>query len=180
MDIYRRRMLVPHRLMPYPEPVLTHFHKRNGSTIINFNQTDDVLYGTSAAFPSDTATDTDTDTDTDAASSSKSSSSFTVLAQNKNNQKGKGSNNRNNNDNNNGITTSNYAENEGPLGWEKMTCCIPRQNCWDRKSWISVKDTDVAIVNIYGLYTPLGNSNFHSEHYRHCSISVDGKDDICP
>ena len=31
IDTYPRRLLVPHRLIPYPEPILHHYHKRNGS-----------------------------------------------------------------------------------------------------------------------------------------------------
>ena len=29
LDMYKRRLVVPHRLMPYPEAVLLHFHKRD-------------------------------------------------------------------------------------------------------------------------------------------------------
>ena len=31
IDAYPRRMLVPHRLIPYPVPILEHYHKRNTS-----------------------------------------------------------------------------------------------------------------------------------------------------
>ena len=31
LEAYPRRLLVPHRLIPYPEPILQHYHKRNNS-----------------------------------------------------------------------------------------------------------------------------------------------------
>ena len=55
---------------------------------------------------------------------------------------------------------------------------MPRQNCGERKSWRSIKDTNVPIINYYGLYVPLGNVNFLDEQYRYCSL--DSHTDICP
>ena len=52
-----------------------------------------------------------------------------------------------------------------------LSCCMPRQNCGERKSWKNIKDTAVPIVNIYGLYVPLGNVNFLEEKYRYCTLS---------
>jgi len=50
------------------------------------------------------------------------------------------------------------------------SCCMKRQNCNDRKSWLSVKDSMVPIINYYGIITPLGNINFLDETYRTCSM----------
>ncbi len=49
-------------------------------------------------------------------------------------------------------------------------CCIPRQNCNNRDSWVSVADSSVKVLEFYGLYVPLGNSNFHLEKYRACQF----------
>ena len=62
--------------------------------------------------------------------------------------------------------------------WMKQSCCMPRQNCGERKSWRSIKDDNVPIINYYGLYVPLGNVNFLDEKYRFCSL--DSYTDICP
>ena len=51
------------------------------------------------------------------------------------------------------------------------SCCMKRQNCNDRKSWLSVKDSQVPVINYYGIITPLGNINFLDETYRTCSMS---------
>ncbi len=62
-----------------------------------------------------------------------------------------------------------------------MSCCLPRQNCWDRNDWLSVKETAVPVLNLFGLHTPLGNSNFHAELYRHCELRAEGgAGDVCP
>ena len=50
--------------------------------------------------------------------------------------------------------------------WHNMSCCLPRQNCRNRKGWTSVKSEKVPIVSAYGLLTPLGNTNFLDEVYR--------------
>lgn len=101
LKIYPRRFISPHRLMPYPEPVVTLRHERKLSKI---NQ----------------------------------------------------------------------------LDWLNMSCCMPRQNCKDRKTWISVSDTNVNIINIFGLQVPLGNMNFHEEKLRSCTLKNDGGNQICP
>ncbi len=110
LETYKRRLVVPHRLMPYPEAVMTHFHKR------------DVM----ERLPT---------------------------------QAVKG-----------------YR----PSDWSAMNCCIRRQNCWDRKEWIKVSNTTVPVVSVYGIITPLGNANFHSEEYRYCHLSVHGGLEVCP
>jgi hypothetical protein len=69
---------------------------------------------------------------------------------------------------------------ERPFDWKTMNCCIERQNCGDRKSWISVKNDSVPIVNVYGLWCPLGNSNFHEEKYRTCVLNKEGGWPYCP
>jgi hypothetical protein len=55
--------------------------------------------------------------------------------------------------------------------WMNESCCMPRQNCDDRDSWVSIKDPKVAVVNYYGLYVPLGNTNFLSETIRRCALT---------
>lgn len=58
-----------------------------------------------------------------------------------------------------------------PNAWMGQSCCIQRQNCMDRKTWVSLKDSKVPIINYYGLYIPLGNVNFLDEMYRSCDMS---------
>jgi hypothetical protein len=57
-----------------------------------------------------------------------------------------------------------------PNTWMKQSCCLPRQNCGERKSWKGVADPSVAVMNYYGLYVPLGNVNYLGEQYRACKI----------
>lgn len=112
IDKHKRRMLLPHRLMPYPEAILTHRHHR--------------LLSTSKIEPA------------------------------------RGSY----------IATGVHA-------WHNMSCCLRRQNCWDRKEWKSVADANISVVNIAGILTPLGNSNFHAEQYRGCTVYTQATE-ICP
>lgn len=72
------------------------------------------------------------------------------------------------------ITTS------SPFAWSDMNCCLERQNCGNRKSWLSVKDSRVPVLNIYGLYVPLGNANFFEETYRTCNLNEYGDWAYCP
>ena len=92
---YPRHVLVPHRLVPYPEEVLTEVHNRN-------------------------------------------------------------------------LSTSQIMD------WTDMNCCLPLQNCQERKSWILITNASVPIVNIFGLQVGLGNLNFHEESFRACHLTVDG------
>jgi hypothetical protein len=63
--------------------------------------------------------------------------------------------------------------------WMNQSCCMPRQNCVERKTWLPIKDTRVPIINYYGLYVPLGNVNFLDESFRACKLgSYVG--DFCP
>jgi hypothetical protein len=110
LEMYKRRLLVPHRLMPYPEPVLSMFHKRN----VNAKMASQAVKG------------------------------------------------------------------YGPEDWEKMNCCLRRQNCWDRNEWIKVSNSTVPVVSVHGIITPLGNSNFHAETYRYCQLRAEGGQNICP
>jgi len=64
------------------------------------------------------------------------------------------------------------ASNTGEYDWYDLSCCMPRQNCKGRKNWKPVADHSVPMVRIYGLEIPLGNSNFHSEEYRACVLSM--------
>ena len=91
---YPRRMIIPHRLIPYPSDVLKYRHKREPINLHN-----------------------------------------------------------------------------GPYDWMDMTCCMPRQNCRERKQWLHVSNVSVSSINVYGLEVPLGNNNFHAETYRACVLS---------
>lgn len=65
--------------------------------------------------------------------------------------------------------------------WMNQSCCMPRQNCNERKSWVSVKDESVGVINYYGLYVPLGNINFLDEKYRACKLmNYVGEKAYCP
>ena len=65
--------------------------------------------------------------------------------------------------------------------WAQQSCCMPRQNCQERKSWLPVTDTKVPFINYYGLYVPLGNVNFLAESYRYCSLTqYVGEQAFCP
>lgn len=63
--------------------------------------------------------------------------------------------------------------------WMNQSCCLPRQNCIERKEWKSIKHEAVPVINYYGLYVPLGNVNFLDEQYRYCSLT-DYVGDYCP
>ena len=54
--------------------------------------------------------------------------------------------------------------------WMTQSCCMPRQNCNERKDWKPIAHNDVHVINYYGLYVPLGNVNFLTETYRTCKI----------
>jgi hypothetical protein len=63
--------------------------------------------------------------------------------------------------------------------WEQeMSCCMERQNCKDRKTWVKIYDPKVAVLNYLGLYVPLGNVNFLDEKYRSCVMGP--YQEICP
>lgn len=63
--------------------------------------------------------------------------------------------------------------------WEgTMSCCLERQNCGDRKTWVKLRDSKVPVLNYYGLYIPLGNVNFLDEKYRSCKLGQ--YVDVCP
>ena len=55
--------------------------------------------------------------------------------------------------------------------WMNQSCCLQRQNCVERKTWLSIKDPGVPVINYYGLYVPLGNVNFLDEKYRSCKLT---------
>ena len=110
LELHRRRLVVPHRLMPYPEAVLLHFHKRDIFRDI----------------------------------------------------------------------PSQALKGFGPRDWEAMNCCLRRQNCWDRREWVKVKNDTVPVVSVYGILAPLGNANFHAETYRYCRLYREGGQHICP
>lgn len=66
--------------------------------------------------------------------------------------------------------------------WMGQSCCLPRQNCMERKSWKALRPgkntgkaqesmSAVPVINYYGLYVPLGNVNFLREEYRACTLT---------
>ena len=63
--------------------------------------------------------------------------------------------------------------------WMNASCCMPRQNCINRKTWIKVIDSSVPVMNIFNLLVPLGNTNFHIESYRSCEF-YSKRIRICP
>jgi hypothetical protein len=60
------------------------------------------------------------------------------------------------------------------------SCCLPRQNCKSRASWVPLRDPSVPLVNLFGLQVPLGNCNFLGEEYRACEMNLDRRLDYCP
>mmetsp|Transcript_8776 Transcript_8776/g.19256 ORF Transcript_8776/g.19256 Transcript_8776/m.19256 type:complete len:454 (-) Transcript_8776:395-1756(-) len=65
--------------------------------------------------------------------------------------------------------------------WALRRCCLPRQNCVDRKDWLPLKDPRVPVINFYGLLVPLGNVNFLQESFRSCSLgNYGGEQAYCP
>lgn len=60
--------------------------------------------------------------------------------------------------------------NQGRNAWMKQSCCMPRQNCVERKTWKSIKEKEVPVINYHGLHVPLGNVNFLDEKYRYCVL----------
>ena len=131
LDIYPRRMLLPHRLMPYSYKVLINIHNRTDILPLINNTPPDVT-------PDLTLPNTNIDLNT---------------------PKG---------------TDLKVPKNE----WMSQSCCIPRQNCIERDTWLSIKNKNIPIINYYGLFIPLGNSNFLREEYRGCILS-DYKHDYC-
>jgi hypothetical protein len=75
-----------------------------------------------------------------------------------------------------GITELEFQEDR----WMNISCCMPRQNCNERKSWISIKNHSVPVLNIYGLDVALGNANFHRELYRSCKLYTNQRLPYCP
>jgi hypothetical protein len=67
-----------------------------------------------------------------------------------------------------------------PMDWFDMQCCLPRQHCTERNDWRKVSNDSVSILKIFGLQVPLGNSNFHAETYRYCSLKNSTEQAPCP
>ena len=67
-----------------------------------------------------------------------------------------------------------------PMDWVDMNCCLPLQNCDERKTWVSIKNTSVYVINVFGLSVALGNINFHEEKFRACVLEKYGSSDsVC-
>ncbi len=58
------------------------------------------------------------------------------------------------------------------MEWTEMRCCLPRQTCTERTSWISVRNASVPLVRVFGLQLALGNINFHEEKLRACHLHI--------
>ncbi|RYH05962.1 hypothetical protein EON65_43465 [archaeon] len=68
-----------------------------------------------------------------------------------------------------------------PPSWEDLQCCIPRQHCTERHDWQHVSNASaVPILSLYGIPVPLGNSNFHAETYRYCTLATSTDLHVCP
>lgn len=83
----------------------------------------------------------------------------------------------------NEATSAGISHNESTyLEWMGHSCCAPRQFCQERKSWISIKNESVPILNVYGIQVALGNNNFHLESFRACKLLTvkDAKAHVCP
>jgi len=68
----------------------------------------------------------------------------------------------------------------GDNDWTGMNCCMPRQNCVTRSTWVNAKSMALSFLNIFGLQVALGNCNFHSELFRACTLYPKGGVEICP
>lgn len=69
---------------------------------------------------------------------------------------------------------------EGPYDWFDMQCCLRRQHCTDRHDWQKVSNESVPVLKVFGLQVPLGNSNFHAETYRYCTLRNSSHMQTCP
>lgn len=64
--------------------------------------------------------------------------------------------------------------------WEGLNCCMPRQNCVTRSTWVSPMDKALSFLQIFGLQVALGNCNFHAESFRACKLYPNGGIEVCP
>lgn len=71
------------------------------------------------------------------------------------------------------------VETIGTSTWMQQSCCLPRQNCQERKTWKPLAHESVPVINYYGLYVPLGNVNFLDESFRACKLTP-YINDYCP
>ena len=65
-------------------------------------------------------------------------------------------------------------------GWRNMSCCMDRQNCHTRADWVPLRNSRVPLLSLYGLITPLGNSNFLDEIYHTCTMTTTERLEFCP
>eukprot|EP01041_Mallomonas_annulata_P006623 gene6623-13418_t len=137
LKAYPMRLIVPHRLMPYPKLISSFL-----------NKTAIIISDSHPHHPSHPIPTTPTSTSTT----------------------------KNTNIN----TNMNTNTNESITGWLNMSCCMPRQNCANRKTWVSVRHPSVSIVPVFELDVALGNTNFREETYRACELSIRKEHGICP
>ena len=61
------------------------------------------------------------------------------------------------------------------------SCCLPRQQCVERKSWVKIGDPKIPFVVLDGMLVALGNANFRDETFRVCSFNTSKSTDrACP
>ena len=112
LEMYPRRVLIPHRLMPYPDPVLNLFHKRlphediDKITKIEINvQMQSVFIDENSRVQLSSLSPymSQPPPPPAAAAAAAAATKTDVLVD--------------------------------PWGWEHLSCCMERQNCVDRKTW---------------------------------------------
>ena len=66
--------------------------------------------------------------------------------------------------------------------WTAASCCMPRQNCVERDSWVQARDSKSGLqfANIYGIQVALGNANFFEERFRTCAKLLPAHLEVCP
>jgi hypothetical protein len=55
-------------------------------------------------------------------------------------------------------------------GIEEYKCCLPRQNCNNRESWVPIGHNGLSFIEIEGLMCALGNNNFRQGLFRACKL----------
>jgi hypothetical protein len=135
LEAFPLRVLVPHRLMTYPQDVMEKIHKRTKEAALDL---DVIPVGDNAKTVTNLRV------------------SVSVSA----------------------------SPRETINDWRDLSCCMPRQNCLDRKGWVGLGEREqVPLMNYSGMIIPLGNSNFLDEIYRTCVMMPKpllGETSFCP
>ena len=40
--------------------------------------------------------------------------------------------------------------------WKNQSCCLERQNCMGRQTWVNIQHPTISYINMYGLNVALG------------------------